>query len=130
MKKLLFTSLLVLLMVVPAWVFAGQVVGTVQGLTCVTTGKICPVDKEDPLVAATRVFVVKTEGSDYYFVPNLDRALLARYLNKKVRVLGEINPRYHSVTASEFQVWKSGKWKTVWTKELEEEIKKEFEVGT
>ncbi len=130
MKKLLFTSLLVLLVAVPAWVFAGQVVGTVQGLTCVTTGKICPVDKEDPLVAATRVFVVKTEGSDYYFVPNLDRALLARYLNKKVRVLGEINPRYRSVTASELQVWKSGKWKTVWTKELEEEIKKEFEVGT
>ncbi len=130
MRKILLTSIVILLMAIPAWAFTGEVVGTVQGFTCVTTGKICPVDKEDPLVAATRVFVVKTAGKDYYFVPNLDRALLARYLNKKVKVVGQINSKYRSITAEEFQVLRNGKWKTIWTKELEEMIMKEFEVGT
>ncbi len=129
MKKMLITILLIFAMALPLQAIAGVVVGTVQGFTCVTTGKICPVDKEDPLVAATRVFVVKTEGTNYYFVPNLDRALLARYLNKKVRVVGHINPKYRAITVDEFQVWKDGKWKTVWNKELEDEIRKEFEVG-
>lgn len=130
MKKVTLMSILVLLMAIPAWAFSGEVVGTIQGFTCVTTGKVCPVDKEDPLVAATRVFVVKTSGTEYYFVPNLDRALLARYLNKKVKVVGQINSKYRSINAEVFQVWRDGKWKTIWTKELEEEIKKEFEVGT
>ncbi len=130
MRKVSLLILLVAMLLMPTWVFSAEVVGTIQGYTCVTTGKICPVDKEDPLVAATRVFVVKLEGPDYYFIPNLDRALLARYLNKRVRVVGEINPRYRSIRAKEFQVWRNGRWNTVWTKELEEQIKKEFEVGT
>ena len=130
MKKVFLLILLVTMLLMPTWAFSAEVVGTIQGYTCVTTGKICPVDKEDPLVAATRVFVVKLEGPDYYFIPNLDRALLARYLNKRVRVIGEINPRYRSIRVKEFQVWRNGSWKTVWTRELEEQIKKEFEVGT
>ena len=129
MKTISTVSVLLLLVLVPVWAMAGQVEGTIQGFTCVTQGKVCPIDREDPLVAATRVFVVNTSGHNYYLVPNLDRAILARYLNKKVRVVGNVNAKYKSITARSFEVWRNGNWKTVWTKEMEDKWRKELEVG-
>lgn len=103
--------------------------GTVLGFHCVMMGKTCPVGKEDPVVAAERVFVVVTSGGNYYFVPNLDRAILARHITEKVRVTGTINSKYKSIVADVFEVYKNGKWKTVWSKKMQEEFYKELETG-
>ena len=74
MKRIITISVLLFMVLVPVWAMAGQVEGIIQGFTCVTQGKICPIDKEDPLVGATRVFVVKTSGHSYY-LPNTELKL-------------------------------------------------------
>ncbi len=99
---------------------AGAIEGTIQGLQCVVSGKICPIDNQDPHVAAEKNFVVHNEGKGYHFVTNIDRAILARYLNKKVRVSGKASSKYNTLTADKFEVFIKGKWHTKWT--LEEEL--------
>lgn len=79
-RSLLFCMALFVWTLVPALAMGGVVEETIQGLTCVTFGKVCPVDKEDPMIAAERVFVVLVKADDYYLVPNLDRAILARHI--------------------------------------------------
>ena len=104
-------------------VMAGTVEGTVQGYTCVTTGKVCPVGKEDPLIAHEKTFGVYTFDNEFYFVPNMDRAILSRYINKRVRIVGDINAKYKSVQAQHLEVYENGKWGTPWSLQLEEAIR-------
>jgi hypothetical protein len=100
--------------------------GSVQGFTCVTQGKVCPAGKEDPMAGIERVFVVLTSGNDYYFVPNVDRAILARHLNERIRVIGEMNPKYKSITATKIEVMKKGMWERVWGSVDEEDLLKDL----
>jgi hypothetical protein len=76
---------------------------------------VCPVGKEDPMISVERVFVVLTKSGDYFFVPNLDRAILARHLGEVVKVSGTMNAKFKSITANKLEVMKGGAWKTVWT---------------
>ena len=123
MKKILLFTVLMGVFFVPALALAEEVVGTVQGLQCVTTGKTCPIGKEDPVIAAERVFVILTAEGDYYLVPNLDRAIMARNITEQVKVTGTINKKYRSITAKTFQVWQDdGKWKTTWSEKIEKEM--------
>jgi hypothetical protein len=108
---------------VPASAFSGALEGTIQGFNCVTHGKVCPVGKEDPMIAAERVFVVLTKGGSYYFVPNLDRGIMARHINKMVRVTGETSDKYPSITADTLEVMHEGHWKLSWSKKLEQEVR-------
>ncbi len=127
MKKMLLLTVLMGMLFVPTLAFAGEVVGTVQGLQCVTTGKTCPIGKEDPVIAAERVFVILTAEGDYFFVPNLDRAIMARNITEKVKVTGTINKKFKSISAKIFQVWQdNGKWKTTWSEEIEQKMLKEL----
>ena len=122
MKKVLILTILMGMFFVPTFALAGEVVGSVQGLQCVTTGKTCPIGKEDPVIAAERVFVVLTAEGDYYFVPNLDRAIMARNITEQVKVTGTINNKYRSIAAETFQVWQDdGKWKMTWSEKIEKE---------
>ena len=123
MKKMLLLTVLMGMFFVPTLVLAGEVVGSIQGLQCVTTGKTCPIGKEDPVIAAERVFVVLTAEGDYYLVPNLDRAIMARNITEQVKVTGNINKKYRSITAKTFQVWQDdGKWKETWSEKIENEM--------
>ena len=123
MKKfsLLILALLVLI-IFPTWAVAGSVEGSVQGFTCVTQGKVCPTGKEDPMAAVERVFVVLTTGKSYYFVPNVDRAVLARHINSRVRVSGTVASNYPSIEANKLEVFSKGAWKTTWSLAMQEEI--------
>jgi hypothetical protein len=125
MKKfsLLILALLVLI-ISPTWAVAGSVEGSVQGFTCVTQGKVCPTGKEDPMAAVERVFVVLTTGKSYYFVPNVDRAVLARHINNRVRVSGTVASNYPSIEANKIEVFQKGAWKTTWSFSMQEEIAK------
>ena len=101
----------------------GQIEGSVQGFLCVTLGKLCPVGKEDPIIATERVFVVLTAGKKYYFVPNVDRGILARHINERVRITGIVSTKFNSINANIIEVFKNGAWKTTWTLEWEKEMR-------
>ena len=119
-------AILFILLMLPAWASAGSVQGSVQGYTCVTQGKVCPVGKEDPLIAVEKVFVILTRSKSYYFVPNLDRGILARHINQEVKVTGRINNVFPSIIAKRLDVMKRGKWRIVWTPRQEREIRKDL----
>ena len=125
MKKFsVFALALFVLILLPVWASAGTVEGSIQGLTCVTTGKLCPVGKEDPMAAIEKVFVVLTAGKNYYFVPNVDRAVLARHLNQRVRVTGKVSAKYPAVNAIKIDVFEGGAWKTTWSWAMQAELEK------
>ena len=121
-KRLRFFMVIFVLVSLPAWAMAGTVEGSIQGLTCVTLGKLCPVDKEDPMIAAEKIFVVLTKDNNYYFVPNLDRAILARHINQMVRVEGEISSKYKAINAEKLEVFREDAWRTKWSIKWQEEL--------
>ena len=108
--------------VVPAMALGASVQGTIQGFNCVTQGKICPVGKEDPLVVTEKVFVLHTGGSSYHFLPNVDRAVLARQINKTVKVEGEKMDKFNSIKAKDLYVMREGAWKKVWSSNMKDPI--------
>jgi hypothetical protein len=123
MKKIsLLVSFVLVFLLLPTWAVAGSVEGSVQGLMCVTLGWVCPTDKEDPMAAAERVFVVLTPSKKYYFVPNVHRTVLVRNINDRVRVTGDLSLKYPSIDAATIDVWRKGEWKTAWS--WEEEMQK------
>ncbi len=97
---------------------AATITGTIEGLYCVTHGKVCPVDNADPHIAAEKAFVV-VSGNGYNFITNLDRGVLSRYLHKKVRVSGKASSKYNAIAADKFEVNMNGNWKTKWSAEME-----------
>ncbi len=116
-------------MVAPMVATAASLTGSIQGLACVTQGKVCPVGMEDPVIAAENVFVVLVDAAkgDYYFVPNLDRAILARHINTQVKVDGTVNMKMKSISASDLYVMAADKkWNKVWSQNKQDEIYKEF----
>ena len=121
MKKKLMLIIFALVLL-PVLAFAAQIEGTVQGYHCVTQGKICPVGQEDPLAALEQVFVVLTAKDGYYFVSNLDRAVLSRYINTKVRVTGNISAKFKAITAEKLEVSKKGGWVVTWSKEMQKQL--------
>ena len=112
---------LLIMIFIPKGVMAGTIEGTVQGFTCVTQGIFCPKGKEDPMAGVERVFVVLTKDHKYFFIPNLDRAVMARLINDHVRVSGKISFKFQAITARHIEVYNKGTWRSAWS--LEEEIK-------
>lgn len=106
---------------------AGTLEGTIQGFTCLTHGKVCPADRMDPHLSLEKNFVLADFEKGYHLMPNLDRSVLARNINKKARVTGHINPKYKSVEVEKLEVHKEGKWHEVWSLEAYEMEKKEWE---
>jgi hypothetical protein len=109
--------------------FGSTIEGRIQGLQCVLQGKLCPVDNQDPHIAAEKNFVVVTGSDSYFLIPNVDRAILARHLMSKVRVSGETSSKYKSIKADRFEVQVNGKWKTAWTQEMEDRARRELNQG-
>jgi len=122
MKKLIPILVIFVMMLVPAMAIGASVEGSVQGFYCVTQGKVCPVGSEDPMVAAERVFVVHVSGADYYFVPNLDRAIMARHIGEMVKVEGTKSTKFKAIQAKDLYVKKGGMWSKVWSQDKQDEI--------
>ena len=108
---------------------SAQVEGTIQGFNCVTTGKTCPAGKEDPVIAAERVFVLYTSEGSYYFVPNLDRAVMARHIREQVRITGDMNPNYKSINAKSLEVRDNDNWNTAWSLEMQRNVEGSFNIS-
>jgi hypothetical protein len=67
--------------------------------------------------------ILTEDNGQYYFVPNVDPAVLARHINQKVRVSGEISPNYPSITAEKIEVsQKAPSWQTTWSTAMQQEV--------
>lgn len=125
MKKILVPMIIGLVfMLVPVFAIGATLTGSIQGFNCVTQGKICPIGMEDPVIAVENVFVLLVDAakSEYYFVPNVDRGILARHINQEVKITGTVNSKMKSIKASEISV--AGK--KVWSVDLEDAIYKDI----
>ena len=125
MKKILVPMIIgVVFMLVPVFAIGATLTGSIQGFNCVTQGKICPIGMEDPVIAVENVFVLLVDAakSEYYFVPNVDRGILARHINQTVAITGTVNSKMKSIKASEISV--AGK--KVWSVDLEDAIYKDI----
>lgn len=118
-KFLLLISLVTLL--IPTLVFGAPVTieGTIQGHNCVTQGRTCPIGMEDPLIATESIFVVLTPDNKYHFLPNIDRAVLARHIAEPVKIVGEMNSQHNSIRVQSLAVNKNGQWRVVWSQEMQ-----------
>ena len=110
----------IVFMMVPVMAIGASITGSIQGFNCVTQGKVCPIGMEDPVIAAENVFVLLVDAAkgDYYFVPNVDRAILARHINEQVKIEGTVNAKMKSIKATAIYV----KDKKVWSLDLEDKI--------
>ncbi len=132
--KRFFVPMLIALAIVAAPVYAvgAQYVGSIQGFNCVTQGKLCPVGQEDPVIAAENVFVLLVDAAkgEYYFVPNLDRGIMARHINQTARITGMANMSLKSIVAEKLEIMGADRsWKQAWTKQWEAEMYKQL-LGT
>ena len=121
MKKLALTILVVaMLLSVPLAAIGATLTGSIQGFMCVTQGKVCPIGKEDPMAAVENVFVLLVDAAkgDYYFLPNVDKAVLTRHINQTVRVEGKMDQKMKAMQATAIYV---GNQK-VWSADLEDSI--------
>jgi hypothetical protein len=108
-------------LIIPALAFAAPITinGTIQGFNCVSQGRTCPIGQEDPLVATENVFVLLTPDNKYYFVPNVDRAVMARHVAEPVQIKGDLIPQQSSIRAQSIAVNKNGQWQVVWTPQMQ-----------
>ncbi len=123
MKKLsMILVSLAILSLSPVLATADTIEGSVQGFTCISIGKTCPIGQEDPLAAIESVFGVYTMDGKFYFVPNVSRSVLARHINKPVRVTGAVNPKFSSIDADKIEAKGEGGWKLTWSMEAQERM--------
>ncbi len=124
---LMLASLCVLaLAAAPATAQEGTWEGSIQGLTCVTQGKVCPVNMEDPLIAVESTFVLLTGPKKWYLLSNLNRGILARHLNRQVKVKGSKAPEHDSIIVKELYVNKNGQWRLTWSPGLEKQLQEDL----
>jgi hypothetical protein len=125
MRKLFKTTIIgILFLLVPVFAMAASVTGSIQGFNCVTQGKVCPIGKEDPVAAAENLFVLLVDAStgDYYFIPNVDRAVLARHLNTQVTIDGAVDKKMKTIKATDI----SASGKKAWSANMQDEIYKDL----
>lgn len=126
MKRFLAPIIIgMVILMAPVMAIGASITGSIQGFQCVTQGKVCPIGMEDPVIAAEQVFVVLVDAAkgEYYFVPNIDRGIMARHINEQVKVEGTINAKMKSIKASNLYVMDAKKnWKKTWALDLEDKI--------
>jgi hypothetical protein len=108
---------------------AATVEGTLNGLHCAKEGIVCPVEDMDVIIAFESDFVIMQPDGTYFFVPNIDRAIKAKYMLETVKVIGKKHvmgkksPSYFSIIADEFQVKQDdGSYKTTWSTEMKRRV--------
>lgn len=133
MKKIFLTCIVGLaLLYAPFMVNAAEFVGSIQGLTCVTQGKVCPIGQEDAVIAAENVFVLLVDAAkgEYYFLPTMDRGVLARHINESMKVVGTVDKmKAKSIIPTEIYLMKNNKWEKVWSEEWQNATYKDLQGG-
>jgi len=126
MRKWIPAVVLITIVLIPAMALGAAFQGTIQGYNCVTQGQVCPIGKEDPMVAAESVFVLQTQDGDWHFVPNVDSKIMARHINEMVMIEGTYDSKFRSIKAENFFVMENMKWRKVWSQDIMDEIYSEY----
>lgn len=124
--KINLLALLGAVLLLPAVAGAESIAGKMNGLNCAITGYVCPIDKRDPMVALEADFVVQKPDGEYYLIPNIDRAVKARYALEDVVVTGKVNSQYRTIQADTLEVKQNGGTKVVWSQEAQEEMRRQL----
>jgi hypothetical protein len=120
-----FAAMLIGALLLPLVASAADVVeGKMNGLHCAQEGIICPFDDLDAVIALESDFVVTQPDGTFYAIPNMDRAVKARYILQNVRVTGKVHERYKSITAESFEVEKNdgSGFRTAWSPDLQRRV--------
>ena len=94
--------------------------GKINGHGCAHSGMTCPVDRLDPHIALEPDFVLQQPDGEYLFLANLPRSTKLRYVLEEVKLTGDLNKKYNTITVDEFMVMRDGKYKTVWSQKMQE----------
>ncbi|MBI5014961.1 MAG: hypothetical protein HZB55_05645 [Deltaproteobacteria bacterium] len=127
-SKLLLAALVTVFLPLTAQCEDKKIEGHIIGYYCAVNNIGCPVDMEDPVIANERIFVISTGEKQWVFVPNVDRAVLARHITEMARVTGDLNEKYNSIQAKTLEVKKGDTWKMVWSQVWEDEFRAKFNV--
>jgi hypothetical protein len=95
--------------------------GTIQGLQDACMGVYCERGKEN-LVAALEDHYVLMGEDQYYILPNLKPTLLARYINRLVRITGQSALDGKGILVQKAEVLERGKWKAFYDQEIATEM--------
>jgi hypothetical protein len=109
----------------PLGVAAGERItfeGTLRGASCTHYKLDCPDD--DAHIALENDFVLVLPDGIHYFMPNLSRALKARYTNKAVRVSGDVDRKNHYIWVDTVELKKRNTYQSVWSRKEQQELYK------
>jgi len=112
MKKWLLVLIIAVGLCFPASSFAVTKEGTIQGLFSVCEGKTCTPGEEMLVAAMEEIFVLQTNSGESFLLPNIRGAALSRFLNKMVRVEGDVKLQGKAIMVNKAEVYEKGKWKT------------------
>lgn len=97
--------------------------GTIQGLQHACMGVYCKVGEENLVAALEDDFVLMGDNA-YYFLPNLKPTLLARYINRPVRITGQMALKGQAILVDKAEVLEGGEWKAFYSEEIAAEMKR------
>jgi hypothetical protein len=131
MKKIFFVMFVgtVFLLFSSAPVFAEEesmvaLTGSIQSYDCIMTKEVCPIGMEDAMAAEADILVLLVDPvkADYYVITNVSKFVLARHINKQIKVIGYVNEKHNHIWANEIHVGK----KLVWSVKMQEELHKKL----
>ena len=95
--------------------------GILRGAACTHYKTGCPED--DAHIAIENDFVLVLPDGSHYFLPNLNRAIKARYANKHVRIAGEKED--HEIWVKSLEVKKDSKYQLMWNRKDQQKLYEE-----
>lgn len=95
--------------------------GTIEGALCAIEGEVCPPEDLGVHLITEVNFVLRVSADKYYYLPNLNRTIKARYAGKNVRITGKV--KGESIIVDTLESKEGGKYKLIWSKEKQ---KREF----
>ncbi|MBW1863120.1 MAG: hypothetical protein JRJ02_12225 [Deltaproteobacteria bacterium] len=126
MKKWFLVLIIALALCFPASASAVTKEGTIQGLFSVCEGATCTPGEEMLVAAMEEIFVLHTSAGESYLLPNIKSNALSRFINKMVRVEGDIKLQGKAIIVNKAEVYEKGKWKTFYSKAMAEQAMKDL----
>ncbi len=128
MKKWVLVLIVAVALCLPGAAFGKMIKaqGTIQGLMSTCEGKVCTPGEEMITAALEEIFILLTDSGESYLLPNIRSGVLSRYLNKMVRVEGELRFDGKAIMVDNAEAFEKGKWRTFYNREIAERAQKEL----
>ena len=78
---------------------------------------MCPPENLGVHLVTEVNFVLRAPNGKYYYLPNLNRTIKARYTGKNVRITG--TAKGESIIVDKLEVKTGGTFKLIWSREME-----------